>query len=190
MQLWAQWWWCVQTLRPACPRRRTFVAMVLVLVGLPVRSDLAGVTSFVRAVGLRPQVYRRLLHLFHSDGVDLQALTKLWCLLALKPFAPLRVGGRMLCLADGLKAAKEGKKCPASKSATRSRKIIPNPSTLWGIRSKRYRCSPRGPRSALSRSSSFPVAKLRTVQYNYSREKRKLLSKPTKMSCARSVAMS
>src|SRR3990172_228558 len=107
MQLWSQWWWCVQALRPACARWRTFAGMVLVLVGLSIRSDLAGVTSFVRAVGLRPKVYRRLLHLFHGDGLDLQALTRLWCSLTLKLFTPLHVDGRIVCLADGLKAAKE-----------------------------------------------------------------------------------
>ena len=106
--------------------------MVLVLVGLPVRSDLAGVTSFVRAVGLRPQVYRRLLHLFHSDGVDLQALTKLWCLLALKPFAPLRGGGRMLCRADGLKAAKEGKKMPGVKKGHQESQDNSKPEYIMG----------------------------------------------------------
>lgn len=115
MQLWVQWWWCVQALRPACARWRTFTGVVLVLVGLSVRSDLAGVTSFVRAVGLHPKVYRRLLHVFHSDGLDLDTLTKLWCTLALKLFAPVRVNGRTVCLADGLKVAKEGKKMPGVK---------------------------------------------------------------------------
>ncbi len=115
MQLWGQWWWCVQALRPACSRWRTFVGMVLILVGLSIRSDLAGVTSFVRAAGLRPKVYRRLLHVFHCDGLKLEVLTKLWCWLATKLFAPVRVGGRMVCLADGLKVAKEGKKMPGVK---------------------------------------------------------------------------
>jgi len=50
MELWGQWWWCVQALRPACARWRTFVGMVLVLVGLSVRSDLAQDTAaFVTA---------------------------------------------------------------------------------------------------------------------------------------------
>ena len=112
MQLWAQWWCCVQALRPACARWRTFVGMVLVLVGMSVRSDLAGVSSFVRAVGLHPRAYRRLLHVFHSGALVLNMLTKLWCALALKLFAPVRVNGRIVCLADGLKVAKEGKKMP------------------------------------------------------------------------------
>lgn len=132
MQLWAQWWWCVQVLRPACARWRTFAAMVLVLVGLSVRSDLAGVSSFVRAVGLHPKVYRRLLHVFHSDGLDLNALTKLWCALALKLFAPVRVNGRIVCLADGLKVAKEGKKMPGVKKLHQGSQNNSKPEYIMG----------------------------------------------------------
>ena len=132
MQLWIQWWRCVQALRPACSRWRTFVAMVLVLAGLSIRSDLAGVTSFVRAVGLRPKLYRRLLHVFHCDGLDLDALTKLWCSLAIKLFAPVRVGGRMVCLADGLKVAKEGKKMPAVKKLHQQSQNNSKPEYIMG----------------------------------------------------------
>jgi len=106
--------------------------MVLVLVGFCVRSDLAGVTSFVRAVGLRPEVYRRLLHLFHSDGIDLEALTRVWCLLTLKLFTPVRVGGRIVCLADGLKAAKEGKKMPAVKKLHQESQDNSKPEYIMG----------------------------------------------------------
>lgn len=132
MQLWAQWWWCVQALRPACARWRTFAGMVLVLVGLSVRADLAGVSSFVRAAGLHPRVYRRLLHVFHSNGLDLNTLTKLWCALALKLFAPVRVNGRIVCLADGLKVAKEGKKMPGVKKLHQESQNNSKPEYIMG----------------------------------------------------------
>jgi len=132
MQLWAQWWWYVQGLHPACARWRTFAGMVLVLVGLSVRSDWAGVTSLVRAVGLHPKLYRRLLHVFHSDGLDLNTLTKLWCVLALKLFAPLRANGRIVCLADGLKVAKEGKKMPGVKKLHQESQNNSKPQYIMG----------------------------------------------------------
>ncbi len=59
MPLWWEWFRCVQALRPACARHRTFVWMSLVLAGLSVRADLAGVSSFVRALGLEASCYRR-----------------------------------------------------------------------------------------------------------------------------------
>ena len=61
MRLWQQWFQCVPALRPACARRRTFVWMSLVLIGLSLRTDLAGVSSIVRALGLEASCYRRLL---------------------------------------------------------------------------------------------------------------------------------
>ena len=53
MVLWWEWIRCVQELRPACARRSTFWWMVVVLAGLSMRADLAGVSSFVRVLGLK-----------------------------------------------------------------------------------------------------------------------------------------
>jgi len=89
--------------------------MSLVLTGLSVRAELAGVTSFVRALGLSPATYRNLLHLFHSPGLDLDRLTAAWIALVRHLFVPLRVGERLVLVADGLKIPKEGRKMPAVK---------------------------------------------------------------------------
>ena len=78
MPLWREWLTRVRELRPACARTSTFCWMTVVLVGLCARPDLAGVTSFVRALWLRPRAYRRLLHLFHTPALDLQKLTAGW----------------------------------------------------------------------------------------------------------------
>ena len=67
MALWLEWFRCVRELRSACTRKRTFLWMVLVLVGFSIRNDLLGVTSFVRSCVLNPEKYRCLLHLFHSS---------------------------------------------------------------------------------------------------------------------------
>ena len=115
MDLWAAWYRAVCSLRPACRRTRTFLWLVLVLMGMCCRLDLAGVTSFVRVLELKPKAYHRLLHLFHSKALDLDLLTKCWVRLALTLFHPFEVGGRIVCIADGIKAAKEGKKMPGVK---------------------------------------------------------------------------
>ena len=62
--LWYEWWRCVAQLRPACTRAISFMWMAVVLLGFSIRSELAGVTSIVRAGWLRPEAYRRLLRLF------------------------------------------------------------------------------------------------------------------------------
>ena len=107
MALWIEWFRCVALLRPACSRRATFRWMCVALAGLSIRSELAGVTSFVRALWLKPASYRRLLHLFHTPGLDLDKLTQLWIRLALKRFRPVTLQGRLVILADGIKVSKE-----------------------------------------------------------------------------------
>ena len=115
MKLWTQWMQAVRYLRPACSRSLTFVWMALILIGLCCRSDNLGVTSFVRVLNLRGDAYHRLLHLFHSKALNLEVLTSCWVRLCLVLFRPFQLGQRLVCLADGIKAPKEGKRMPAVK---------------------------------------------------------------------------
>ena len=116
MRLWIEWFRCVRQLRGSCSRSRTFAWLVLVLAALSTRLDLAGVTSFVRVLRFSPSAYRRLLHLFHSSALSLDRLTALWVQLVLRVFSPYTAGPYLVCLADGVKAPKEGRKMPAVKS--------------------------------------------------------------------------
>ena len=89
MKLWIHWLQAACTQRPACHRARTFLWMLLVLMGLCSRTDNAGVSSFVRVLNLRDQAYHRLLHLFHSTSLDLDLLAACWvrlCLILFRPF--------------------------------------------------------------------------------------------------------
>ena len=114
--LWNHWWSLVCELRFACARTRTFLWMTLCLAGMSVRRDLLGVTSIVRALGLEPACYDRLLDFFHSPALDLDKLTRAWCalLFRLDP-GILRVNGRPVLVGDGIKVAKAGRKMPAVK---------------------------------------------------------------------------
>lgn len=114
--LWNHWWNLVCQLRSACARTRTFLWMSLCLAGMTVRKDLLGVTSIVRALGLEPACYDRLLDFFHSPALDLDKLTRAWCalLFRLDP-GILRVNGRPVLVGDGIKVAKAGRKMPGVK---------------------------------------------------------------------------
>ena len=114
--LWYHWWNLVCDLRSACARSRTFLWMSLCLAGMTVRKDLLGVTSIVRALGLEPACYDRLLDFFHSPALDLDQLTHAWCalLFRLDP-GILRVNGRPVLVGDGIKVAKAGHKMPGVK---------------------------------------------------------------------------
>lgn len=132
MELWLEWFQCVLKLREACSRRRTFIWMVVVLAGLSVRSDLAGVTSFIRTFGLKPSAYARLLHLFHSNALKVSRLTELWTQLVQQIFSPLKVNGRSVFLVDGIKTPKEGRKMPAVKKLHQSSQNNSKPSYIMG----------------------------------------------------------
>lgn len=89
--------------------------MTVVLVAWAVRPDLLGVTSLVRASFLQASCYPLLLNFFHSDALVLPALAEAWTKLVMRLFVPVREGGYVIFVADGLKIAKEGKKMPAVK---------------------------------------------------------------------------
>lgn len=114
--LWFAWWSVVKELRGACSRESTFLWLALSLLGFSCRPDNVGITSFVRVLQFTPQAYHRFLHFFHSDGVSLERLSSLWVALCLRLFQPFEADGRLVFIADGIKAPKEGKKMPGVKS--------------------------------------------------------------------------
>jgi DDE superfamily endonuclease len=116
--LWLAWLRAVQSLRPACTRRTTFLWLVVVVAALCLRPDLAGVTSLVRALGLSEASYFCLLHFFHSPALRLDRLTQLWLQTVQRLFRRHLVwaNGRPVVVVDGLKRPKEGRKMPGVKS--------------------------------------------------------------------------
>lgn len=86
------------------------------LAGLCIRQDLLGVTSVVRALGLKESLYDRIIDFFHSDAIDPDRLCRVWTRLVLQVFpSAMRINGRLLILGDGIKVPKTGRKMPAVK---------------------------------------------------------------------------
>jgi hypothetical protein len=104
-------------LRPAFSRARTFFWLCVALASLSVRSDMAGgVSSCVRALGLKAGTYERLLAFFHSSALCPDHLARIWTALVLRVHPGVhRVGGSLVVLADGLKKSKCGRKMPGAK---------------------------------------------------------------------------
>lgn len=118
INLWKIWFDLVKELRPACSRGITFLWMVLNIVAMTTRTDLAGVTSFVRCQWLQGKFYKNLLRNFHSSGIDLDRLTIIWVRLCFKIFSKFiyRVQDKAVLIADGIKISKEGKNMPGVRS--------------------------------------------------------------------------
>lgn len=133
MLLWSHWWFVVSQLRSACPRRRTFFWLVIVLAALCTRQDMAGVTSFVRALGLRAGCYGCLLDFFHSSALCPDNLARIWMRLVIKIHPGVeRCRGRLVVLADGLKKSKCGRKMPAVKLLHQSSDSNTKPQYIMG----------------------------------------------------------
>ena len=116
MRIWTEWWSWVAPLRPTCSRLRSFLWLLTALAGISIRSDLLGVTSVIRALGLGAQCYDRLLDFFHSKAVDPDALCQCWVRIVFARMPGIhRVNGRPVLLGDGLKIPKRGRKMPAVK---------------------------------------------------------------------------
>jgi len=138
--VWQPWWELVCGLRSACARTRTFLWMAIALAGMTTRQDLLGVTSIVRALGLRAACYDRLLDFFHSPalnrepgGVRLDKLTRAWRALVFRVHPGiLRVGGRPVLIGDGIKIAKAGRKMPAVKKLHQTSESNTKPEYIFG----------------------------------------------------------
>ena len=118
MGAWSIWCGVVEKLRPAFSRRATFLWFLTAVAAFAVREDLCGVTSFIRALGLEPRFYHSLLRMFHSPGIDVGLLARLWTKAAVELLDAhlLRVRGRIVLATDGVKVAKSGRKMPAVKT--------------------------------------------------------------------------
>ena len=131
--LWCHWWNLVCELRPACARTRTFLWMALCLAGFSTRKDLLGVTSIVRALGLEPACYDRLLDFFHSPALDLDKLTRAWCALVFRfNSGILRVNRKPVLVGDGIKVAKAGRKMPGVKKLHQESGSNTKPEYIFG----------------------------------------------------------
>ncbi len=133
MTLWREWWRWARPLREACSRKRTFMWMLVVLMGFCVREELLGVTSLVRALGLEPVCYDRILDFFHTSALDMTRLTRIWTAVVLKKHPGLlKFNGRVVLVGDGIKVAKSGKKMPAVKSLHQSSESNSKPTFIMG----------------------------------------------------------
>jgi hypothetical protein len=116
MTLWRKVFEIIAEMRTCFTRRRTFMWFGVAVAGFLTRGDTAGVTSFILGLGLDGRWYSPLLGFFGSSAVQLEELTVRWTSLVIKLFPLVRMNGRIILLADGIKVAKDGRKMPGVKS--------------------------------------------------------------------------
>ncbi len=132
MVLWKKTWEILCELRGAFDRQQTFFWFAVVVAGFCTRSDLAGVSSFIRCLGLGEQHYCSLVEFFGSKAIRLDSLTALWVERVARIFPLVRVHGRIILVADGIKVAKEGRKMPGVKSLHQESQSNSKPEYIMG----------------------------------------------------------
>ena len=96
-------------------REDAFAYFVILVCGIMLRIDHLGVTSIVRALALRPEVYDALMHFCHATSWDLTIIRHCWWETIAKCMPLYRECGMYILLADGVKQAKEGRRIPGVK---------------------------------------------------------------------------
>jgi hypothetical protein len=101
--------------REAFPRGATFNWFVVAVFGFIIRLDHHGVSSSIRWLRIRDELYETFLAFFRSDGIKLGTILRHWQLLIAKRCALHTSGGASILLADGIKVAKEAEFMPGVK---------------------------------------------------------------------------
>jgi hypothetical protein len=101
--------------RPCFTRSAAFNWFCTVVFGFIVRIDLCGVSSFVRWLGLKPDLYTAMLSFFRASSWHLATVLKHWWRIVLDRCPLPEIDGRLLLAGDGIKISKEAEKMPAVK---------------------------------------------------------------------------
>lgn len=106
--------------------------LILALAGMSIKTEHLGVTSLVRALGLKEKCYDQLRFFFHSNALKLDVLTNCWIKIVITHFKLLKFGEYIVLVADGIKVGKEGKKMPAVKKLHQESGNNSKPEFIWG----------------------------------------------------------
>jgi hypothetical protein len=112
------WTWINETLsqfKICFSNKRAFGWLVVIVIGLMMRTDTLGVTSIVRGLSLSASTYPLLLHFFRAESFRLNDIEWHWRKILVKSSLLYRVKGMVVMIGDGVKQSKEGRFMPGVK---------------------------------------------------------------------------
>lgn len=122
----------IVTLRPVFSREASFEWFVLLLWGVLLSTQPAGVTSYVNGIGLSEGYYHQALHWFHSSAFSIDKLCYRWgCWLRTQSHTH-RLRGQLVYVGDGIKVGKEGRKMPGVKGLHQESENVGKPTWIRG----------------------------------------------------------
>jgi hypothetical protein len=102
--------------RSCFSREAAFDWFRIIIVGLIVRFDHYGTTSFIRWLFIDPQYYGLLLHFFRTSSWTVGVLMDRWTKAVINRYPIVEFNGRALQIGDTIKVGKEARKMPAVKT--------------------------------------------------------------------------
>ena len=124
---------CLLTFQRCFTRKSAFHNFIIVVITMLLRFDTLGVTSFIRALNLKPSCYNSLLHFFSSDAVSADGLREAHCALVQGSSHLYHLeDGRALLLGDGVKVSKEARYMPGVKKQHQESEDSAKPEWIFG----------------------------------------------------------
>jgi hypothetical protein len=101
--------------RSCFSRQAAFDWFVIVVIGFIIRLDHYGVSSFIRWLHIKPELYTALLSFFRASSWKLKDIMHRWLSIVLSECPLIKIDGRLLLTGDGIKISKEAEKMPGVK---------------------------------------------------------------------------
>ena len=105
----------LMSFRDQFAREATFQWFVVAVLGFIVRLDHHGVSSSIRWLQIRPELYESFLAFFRSTAVPLDRILPHWLRLVSERHAVRTRAGALVLIGDGIKIAKEAVRMPGVK---------------------------------------------------------------------------
>lgn len=126
-------WKKLAAFRSCFSRKRTFELFVIIIIGLLFRYDTLGVTSIIRCMNLKEDLYESLIHFFKSTAYNLSDLKKVWYqIIAQSEHLYHTEDGRVLLLGDGTKVPKEARRMPGVKKLHQESENVGKEAYIFG----------------------------------------------------------
>ncbi len=118
--------------RECFSREKAFHWFVVIVVGLMVRSDHLGVTSFIRELAIRPEWYETMLHFFRATSWNLAQVRQSWYKIVKANAQVCREGTWNILIGDGVKQSKEARHMPGVKKLFQESENSSKPAYIFG----------------------------------------------------------
>jgi len=105
---------------------------VIAVIGIMLRSDSLGVTSIVRELNLRPELYENLLNFFHASTWNLTNIIHTWLVIVHRTGVAVYEGGKPILIGDHVKQNKESTRMPCVKKMKQESEDTSKPDEIIG----------------------------------------------------------